>query len=254
MFVSMVVGCSSETAGTTQLAELPPPCNVGGSSASGAGGGAPLVSSAGAGGTTAFAGGTEAGGSGASGLGIVAGAAGSIVVSGASGGQAGGGGSGPAPSEGQALYDLTCKLCHAEQGVGSILGPELQHPLREYSRWVVRNGRAQTTFPKPMEKVGADVLSDAQLTLIWDYLSLMPEPTTGQALFGDYCANCHGKDAKGGPTQRNIINEVAKITDKVRNGSNVGQYQLRHDSMPVFPSSVIDDAELAAIHDYVDSL
>lgn len=44
------------------------------------------------------------------------------------------------------------------------------HPVRDYPTWVVRNGRAMTTFPKPMEKWATDKLSDAQLTLIYAYV------------------------------------------------------------------------------------
>jgi len=118
---------------------------------------------------------------------------------------------------------------------------------------VVRNGRAVTTFLKPMEKWGPDKLSDAQLMLIWDYLDQPPQPTTGQGLYNDYCANCHGKDGTGGPTMRNILNEVQNVLNQVRAGKNVGQYQMRHDSMPAFSTMRISDAELVMIRDYVDS-
>jgi mono/diheme cytochrome c family protein len=177
---------------------------------------------------------------------------------GASGGGQGGGpadgGSSGMPSEGESLYDANCKLCHAQQGAGSLLGPEIQHPVRDYAMWVVRNGRAQTTFPKAMDKVGSDKLSDAQLGLVFDYLTLPPKPTGGAALFADYCASCHGADAKGGPSMRNIVSEVGKVLELVRNGKSIGQYQMRHDSMPKFSTEILSDAELLLIRDYIDSL
>jgi mono/diheme cytochrome c family protein len=191
-------------------------------------------------------GGTSNGGSG----GMAAGAAG---VGGSSGAAQGGSG-GAAPLDGKGLYEANCKACHAEQGAGGLLAPEIVHPVRDYSTWVVRNGRAQTTFPKPMDKWGTDKLSDAQLMLIFDYLDLPPQPTTGQALYADYCASCHGANGKGGPTMRDITNEVGKVLTQVRSGKNVGKFAMRRDYMPAFPASDISDAELMLIRDYVESL
>lgn len=172
----------------------------------------------------------------------------------AGGAQAQGGSGGAIPTDGKGLYDANCKMCHADQGLGSPLAPEIMHPVRDYSTWVVRNGRAQTTYLKPMDKWGTDKLSDAQLMLIFDYLDMPPQPTTGKALYDDYCANCHGADGKGGPTMRAITNEVGKVLTQVRSGKNVGKFEMRRDYMPAFPSGDISDSELMLIRDYVDSL
>lgn len=230
-----MAGTATAAAGSSQL---------GGSAGQGGMGGAPTLT-AGAAGSFANAGnggqvGTAQGGGG----GLLEGAAGS----------AGSAGAGGMPSEGQALYDANCKVCHAELGAGSIIGPEIQHPVRDYATWVVRNGRAQTTYLKPMDKWGTDKLSDPQLMLILDYLSTPPKPVGGQALFLDYCANCHGADARGGPTERNLLNEVDKVEALVRQGKSKGQYQMRHDSMPSFSSDMITDGELTMIRDFIDSL
>ena len=52
---------------------------------------------------------------------------------------------------------------------------------------------------------------------------------------------------------RNIVTEVQNVLKQVRAGKNIGQYQMRHDSMPAFSTTRISDAELNLIHDYVDS-
>jgi mono/diheme cytochrome c family protein len=70
----------------------------------------------------------------------------------------------------------------------------------------------------------------------------------------DYCANCHGKDAKGGVVGHNLLNEVAKINDMVRKGAHAGEFDMRKEFMPAFTTQRISDADLKLIHDYVDSL
>ncbi len=68
----------------------------------------------------------------------------------------------------------------------------------------------------------------------------------GSAVYGQYCAGCHGSDGQGtafGPDiQGESAGEVAKVT---RSGD---------DEMPGFDSSVISDEDLAALSAYVAAL
>lgn len=170
------------------------------------------------------------------------------------GGGGGGGGAGPQMEPREVLYRTNCLPCHGELGVGTALAPDIQHPIRDYATWVVRNGRAMSAFPMPMMAWATDKLSDSDLMLIFDYLDTPPKGTTGEALFRDFCANCHGADARGGPVNHNITNETDEIPRRVRNGAHAGEFEEREEFMPVFPPSILSDAEVQLIQAYVESL
>ena len=240
--VNNTTGGALATGGSGGSAQAGTASSMAGSVATGG-----ALSTGGAGGS--FASGGSAGSFAAAGSGGSGGGGGG---SGGSDGSGGSGGSAPA-NPGAALFATNCVKCHGEQGMGTLLAPGIQHPIRDYFTWVVRNGRAVTTYAKPMEKWGTDKLSDADLTLILDYLDTPPQPTTGAALFADYCANCHGADAKSGVAKHNLLNEVAKINEMVRMG-HAGMFTERDKFMPVFTQQRLSDADLKLIHDYIDSL
>jgi mono/diheme cytochrome c family protein len=56
-----------------------------------------------------------------------------------------------------------------------------------------------------MPPTNAQTLPDAELIAIREWLKDFPQPTTGAALFADYCAHCHGDDARGGGTATNGV-------------------------------------------------
>jgi mono/diheme cytochrome c family protein len=156
---------------------------------------------------------------------------------------------------GQEAFAALCAPCHGAQGQGSPLGPELQHPVAGFSTWVVRNGRATTVYPAPMAVFDAPAINEAQLDEIWAWLDGLPNPTTGQALYDDYCANCHGADALGGRVGKDIEDkQLADVQEKVREGEGGNGYANTTGYMPRWSVGQLSDEELTLIANYIASL
>lgn len=54
-----------------------------------------------------------------------------VLLAGACGDQAGGGGDGDAVARGETLFATNCVACHGEQGTGTTAGPPLVHEIYE---------------------------------------------------------------------------------------------------------------------------
>ena len=165
--------------------------------------------------------------------------------------------SGGSDVSGEEFFLSVCAACHGTDGEGTPLGYEIQHPVRDYSTWVVRHGRPAGNPELPgsvMVAYEPGTLPDATLEEIWDYLDTYPQPTTGEALYMDYCRNCHGEDAAGGITGVDIRPELGEIFEKVREGENVGAWSNRPEAMPAFDESRLTDAEIQLIADHVATL
>lgn len=160
-----------------------------------------------------------------------------------------------AEATGEQLYMQLCASCHGPSGEGSTLGYELRHPRREYSRWVVRNGRTGAELaPTVMAPFGEDLLSDAELDRIFDYLDAFPAETTGEGLYLDHCRACHGVDAAGGESQKDIRFELHEALEKVRQGEGGTDYGARTGYMPSWSTAELSDDDVAAIVTYVEGL
>jgi mono/diheme cytochrome c family protein len=136
-----------------------------------------------------------------------------------------------------------------------LLGPEIQHPIREYARWVLRNGLPGAGFKEPMDPWTTITLPDPDMELVLDFLNKLPKPLTGQALYLDYCANCHGADGKGGVSTIDVTTPtaLAEFNTVVRAGTNPGLFNMRSLYMPAFDQTLVSDAELGLLSDYVTS-
>jgi mono/diheme cytochrome c family protein len=218
----------------------PADTGTGGTTAAGAAG------STGAGGATVT--GDAAGRGGATGA---AGRGGATGAAGRGGATGAGGGSGSAP-----VAYTVCLPCHGSDGKGVAgHGPDIQHPVVDFSTWVIRNGRTHPDFPDAMPQFTTASLSDADLQSILAFLAAFPKPTTGMGLFVDFCANCHGADAAGGVTMRPIATEpMTAFMTNVRNGHSAGMFSNRREFMPKWTATQITDAEIRSIYTYVSGL
>jgi mono/diheme cytochrome c family protein len=158
---------------------------------------------------------------------------------------------------GAEVYQALCAACHGPTGEGTALAPELQHPVADFSTWVVRNGRDSDGYAGPMLAYAETMVTDRQLEEIWTWLASLPQPTTGGALYLDYCANCHGTDARGGRVAKDIQEkgtEPADLTEKVREGEGGTNYAAATLYMPHWSTAQISNDELALIAEYITTL
>lgn len=178
----------------------------------------------------------------------------------AAGGEPNAGGAGGADTGGddspEAFFQTQCAACHGDAGQGiEGLGPDIAHPVDDYSTWVVRNGReGGELYPTGMMVFDESVLSTEMLEGILAFLADQPQPTSGEGLYSDYCAACHGADANGGPTGRAIKNEVGEVSRLVRSGHDLGNFEVRREFMPQWSADELSDAELQLISEYIQGL
>jgi mono/diheme cytochrome c family protein len=230
--------------------------------------GGSVAGTGGAGGSaTSGAGGAIAGGAGGASGGASGASPGGGGTGGAAGGSGGAGGTAQMSPE-EALYTTNCSACHGPTGEGSVLGPEIRHPVEDFAIWMVRNGTegregGMNPFPGPMVPLDTSFVSDAELGMIISYLSdktKFPQPTTGEGLYLDYCASCHGADGKGAGTTRDLTNLVdplaTAVPDNVRSGHHnmPPEFNLRIEYMPAQDATVLSDAELMLIATHIEGL
>lgn len=153
-----------------------------------------------------------------------------------------------------------CTACHQANGEGFTgLAPEVRHVPAEYATWVVRNGlmfggqpTGMTKFPATSADPKVIPISDADLAAVIAWLNAMPRPTTGQALYKDFCGNCHGPvTPSGGAVPVSIQGKTrAEVTMKVRMGEGTDP-TMRNLYMPKHSATDLTDAELGLIMDFI---
>ncbi len=170
-----------------------------------------------------------------------------------------------APGTGASVYNAYCAACHGSDLTGSPMGPGIIGESRSEIAKVVRKGDGT------MPAFNSAVLSDKSLAMLTDYIGTFGSKgghgdghggdgdddhgtttttTTpaaiGSSVYTSYCAACHGADGTGTNLGPNIAGEkTGETLDVVRSGD---------DGMPAFSATMLSDADLAAVADYVAAL
>lgn len=158
------------------------------------------------------------------------------------------------PLTGLQVYQNTCAPCHGAEGQGATNGPPIQFTSPAYATWVTRNGRAGVGYPGPMTAYTTDRVSDEHLTEIIDFLHAQTRPTTGEALYDTFCANCHGRDGQNGPASETLNGRNESSLQEVRQGNGGTNYGARLLYMPSWTAAELSDDEVAAIDAYLAQL
>ena len=152
-----------------------------------------------------------------------------------------------------------CVACHGDDGRGTAIGYEIWHIPRGYGEWIVRNGRDLSIefAPTIMPSFDEVELPAEDLDAIFAWLESRPIAETNAELYWDYCASCHGAEAKGGAVFHDLLHEADKpdvILQYVRNGVGGSDYGDRLKYMPAWTEDAITDAQVQGIIEHLQSL
>jgi mono/diheme cytochrome c family protein len=91
------------------------------------------------------------------------------------------------------------------------------------------------------------------LAEIFAWLDSQPMPMTGQGLYADLCANCHGVEADGVP-EKDLKLLLDKIPAAVRSGFNPTLMAEVAEYMPSWTAEQLTDAQVQLIVGYLTAL
>lgn len=151
-------------------------------------------------------------------------------------------------TDGGALYAAYCASCHGLDGSGTEQAPTILNPVRGYATYVVRAGRGDMGYRAPMAKISEVELSAPQLDLVIDWLRQAPKPREPLALYLRFCGNCHGIDASGGRSDKDIRGEdFDEVEETIRKGHGRTRYAEADEYMPAWPADELTQEEVQAI-------
>ncbi len=145
------------------------------------------------------------------------------------------------PNDGRILYSRFCQSCHGSSAQGNYAKGAIA--LQQYTGIfnAVRNG----TSLMP----AVSLITNAQITLVEQYLGTIPLPTDGPGLHSRFCASCHGMDALGRDTVMAIAG-YSNIWIPVHNGNaslNDSKYKMQ-------PQTAVTQSQATLIQTFVDTV
>ena len=171
---------------------------------------------------------------------------------------------------GQSLYKVNCSQCHGSGAQGATGYPNLNDDdwlwggdldaIYATIKHGVRNGTADAR-DSLMPAFGEGTLEQPQILQVANYVMQLSgqehdaaAASTGQQLFAENCAACHGEDGKGGrdfgaPNLADQISLYGNTLDKVA-------AQISKPKQGVMPAwgQKLDDAEVKQLTVYIHSL
>lgn len=171
----------------------------------------------------------------------------------------------PAAAAAPAPYGTICVSCHQADAQGfTSIAPEIRHTPAAYAKWIVRSGRidykgvqtGMTAYPATTtDPVKMPAVTDPELDAIIAWTNALPKPTTALGMYQDFCGNCHGPTNPTGGAVPYKIQGLPKATvdSAVRNGFAVGDPSKRDEYMPAFDQTLLTEADLALIRQYIGS-
>ena len=96
------------------------------------------------------------------------------------------------------------------------------------------------------------MISDQQIDEMFAEIDAVAHPTDGKGLFEQYCTNCHGLDARGGPA-REGIRDTDEYNEKIRRGKGGQNYGRRTKYMTKWNPNQISNSEIQKMKSYVNN-
>ncbi|GEM_PF-2168898 len=156
---------------------------------------------------------------------------------------------------GRQVYERLCVGCHGDSGKGTARGMQLRYEDYPYSDYWTRRGRTKTAgFTSDMPAYPEAMISATQLRELFDYVDANPHPTSGSALYLQYCGNCHGANAAGGSSKRSIRGSDDNFTEVIRNGKEGTAYRRRTSYMTGWSSAILTSSDIQKIMSYTRQL
>ncbi len=105
---------------------------------------------------------------------------------------------GPVPTAGTSIYALNCGVCHGTTGQGTIMAPAVGGIPAATLTPTVQSGLLPI-----MPAYNTAAISSTNLATLANYIATLPgPPTSGWAVYSEYCGRCHGTYGTSGQYRR----------------------------------------------------